>query len=211
MALDFPTSPTDGQVYDNYIWVAALDAWRRLPIDPAIPLGNLADVTLTTPVDGEVLAYSSGDWVNSGGDFYSKTNILGTVSQTAGVPTGAIIETGTNANGTFIKYADGTQICLFKAGGTLPTGATTSTSVLGLSGFRTNTPYLWTYPAAFVAVPAMSVYSQRYGDRDVINYSANVGGNPSSTQWGGIAIVTNNTLGLGFHAELNLIAIGRWF
>lgn len=36
--------------------------------------------------------------------------VLGTVSQTAGVPTGAIIETGTNANGTYTKYADGTAI-----------------------------------------------------------------------------------------------------
>lgn len=38
-------------------------------------------------------------------------NILGTVSQTSGVPTGAIIERGSNANGEYVKFADGTMDC----------------------------------------------------------------------------------------------------
>ncbi|MBF8746913.1 phage tail protein [Pseudomonas monteilii] len=37
--------------------------------------------------------------------------ITGTVSQSGGVPTGAIIERGSNANGEYVRYADGTQIC----------------------------------------------------------------------------------------------------
>jgi hypothetical protein len=45
-------------------------------------------------------------------DHYKKSNILGTVSESSGVPTGAIIERGNNANGEFVKYADGTLICL---------------------------------------------------------------------------------------------------
>ena len=36
---------------------------------------------------------------------------VGTVSQSGGVPTGAIIQRGSNANGEFVRYADGTQIC----------------------------------------------------------------------------------------------------
>jgi len=36
---------------------------------------------------------------------------LGTVSQSSGVPTGAIIETGSNSNGRYTKFADGTMIC----------------------------------------------------------------------------------------------------
>ena len=42
---------------------------------------------------------------------YGKNNILGTVSQSAGVPTGAVIERGSNANGEYVRFADGTQIC----------------------------------------------------------------------------------------------------
>ncbi len=37
--------------------------------------------------------------------------ILGTVSQSGGVPTGAIFEQGSNANGEYIKFADGTLEC----------------------------------------------------------------------------------------------------
>jgi hypothetical protein len=42
---------------------------------------------------------------------YNRENILGTVSQTAGVPTGALIESGSNANGSYERYASGLQIC----------------------------------------------------------------------------------------------------
>jgi hypothetical protein len=39
---------------------------------------------------------------------FHRGNIVGTVSQSAGVPTGAIIQRGSNANGQFTRYADGT-------------------------------------------------------------------------------------------------------
>ncbi|MGE6564322.1 phage tail protein [Pseudomonas hunanensis] len=39
-------------------------------------------------------------------------DILGTVSQIGGVPTGAIVERGSNANGDYVKFADGTLICI---------------------------------------------------------------------------------------------------
>ena len=42
---------------------------------------------------------------------YNSQNILGTVSQSGGVPTGAVIERGSNANGEYVKFADGTMIC----------------------------------------------------------------------------------------------------
>jgi hypothetical protein len=35
---------------------------------------------------------------------------VGVVSETNGVPTGAIVESGSNPNGTFTKFADGTAI-----------------------------------------------------------------------------------------------------
>ncbi|EKD22479.1 MAG: hypothetical protein ACD_85C00011G0003, partial [uncultured bacterium] len=44
-------------------------------------------------------------------EVYTSGSILGTVSQSAGVPTGAVIEQGSNANGEYCRYADGTQIC----------------------------------------------------------------------------------------------------
>lgn len=44
-------------------------------------------------------------------DLYKKRNILGSVSQSGGIPTGAIIERGSNVNGEYTKYADGTLEC----------------------------------------------------------------------------------------------------
>ncbi|MFU7708759.1 phage tail protein [Aeromonas veronii] len=44
--------------------------------------------------------------------YYKRKNILGPVSQVAGIPTGAIIERGSNANGEYIKFADGTLVCI---------------------------------------------------------------------------------------------------
>jgi hypothetical protein len=48
---------------------------------------------------------------NNQNQVYTQNNIVGTVSQSGGVPTGAIIERGSNANGEYIKFADGTIIC----------------------------------------------------------------------------------------------------
>lgn len=44
-------------------------------------------------------------------DLYHQNNIVGTVSQSGGIPTGAIVQRGSNANGEFVRVADGTQIC----------------------------------------------------------------------------------------------------
>lgn len=43
--------------------------------------------------------------------FYLQSNILGPVSQAAGVPTGALFQNVTNANGTALIFPDGTAIC----------------------------------------------------------------------------------------------------
>lgn len=50
--------------------------------------------------------------LGSSGALYSRDSILGAVSQSSGVPTGAVIQRGSNANGEFVRFADGTQICI---------------------------------------------------------------------------------------------------
>ena len=42
---------------------------------------------------------------------YGPGNLLGPVSQNGGLPTGAVIEQGSNGNGYYLRLADGTQIC----------------------------------------------------------------------------------------------------
>lgn len=69
---------------------------------------------------------------------YDSANLLGAVSQTAGTPTGAVLERGSNANGDYLRLADGTQIC----SRTMAASAVAATT--------------WTFPSAFVAAPAVS-------------------------------------------------------
>ncbi|OJF97563.1 gp53-like domain-containing protein [Pararhizobium antarcticum] len=43
--------------------------------------------------------------------FKINPQMVGTVAQSSGVATGAIVERGSNANGEYVRFADGTQIC----------------------------------------------------------------------------------------------------
>ena len=72
---------------------------------------------------------------------FDSGNVLGTVTQSAGVPTGALIERGSNANGTWVRLADGTQFC-WSQEWTLDV-ATASGSLFS------SAEQLWTFPAAF--------------------------------------------------------------
>lgn len=112
----------------------------------------------TTWHDGLVLDRSSGkaDLPNgatiSGTEAYRRGNILGAVTQTGGTPTGAIIQRGSNNNGDFVRYADGTQFCYatLNLGNATDYGNGTFDNL-----FRTNIQN-WSYPAAFIEPPLIS-------------------------------------------------------
>jgi hypothetical protein len=84
------------------------------------------------------------------GIIFNQGNILGTVSQSAGVPTGSILESGSNANGEYVKYADGTMICWNYA---LTTQASSTDTG---SMFRTLSTATWTFPVAFLVAPVVT-------------------------------------------------------
>jgi hypothetical protein len=145
------------------------------------------------------------DWVK----LYNQSNILGTVSQSAGVPTGAIIERGSNANGEYVKYADGTLIC------TASTLLFTYSSVNEL-GFGD-----YSFPAVFVAKPAVSLTPSGAGIlQGVVGAGALFRAqylNPiawvTSSSGAQLTLNTNADLPLqsGDEFEIALIAIGRWY
>ena len=83
---------------------------------------------------------------------YDQGSILGTVSQSGGVPTEALIETGSNANGRYSRWADGTQMCwhTISAGSGIAAGAGTAASPYATSAFG------WTFPAAFALPPVVN-------------------------------------------------------
>lgn len=81
--------------------------------------------------------------------------MVGTVSQSGGVPTGAIIERGSNANGEYTKFADGTLICSMAG---LLDNASISVA------FRQRYTIGWTFPHQFSSTP--KVYFNGLSDQD---------------------------------------------
>ena len=61
MALDFPTSPTDGQIYDNYYWDNTNSRWQLLGSALEVPanFSNTATGTYTDGYDYKYVSFTS--------------------------------------------------------------------------------------------------------------------------------------------------------
>lgn len=131
---------------------------------------------------------------------YRQNNILGVVSG-AGAPTGAIIERGANGNGEYTKFADGTLVCWR----VIPTNSTGTYAVGALFGSDAYAP--GPFPSAYASVPTVTSGATGAVHADCIFASAWIP--PALNNWGGWrAIATTNVAAA---AQINLIAIGRWY
>ncbi len=124
---------------------------------------------------------------------YHRGNVLGAVGQSAGLPTGALVERGSNANGEYVRFADGTQIC------TSPQWAL-DTNVASGSLFR-SAEQVWVFPAAFSAVPMVHATN--------MNNTEIWGAARSSSTTGAAGRLWAATSFTG--RSLRMSAIGRWF
>jgi len=158
------------------------------------PNTNLTQ-TLTLPdATGTVLAEQSGNI------FYKQSNILGTVSQAAGVPTGAVIERGSNANGEYVRFADGTQICY----STTPAITLAVTTGIGSDVTRS-------FSTVFIAAPRVTV-TQSAGHSEITAGSTSGFANKDG-------LLTTSTYCIGCRSLyvsgttvlFDVVAIGRWF
>jgi hypothetical protein len=131
-----------------------------------------------------------------GSQVFYRGNILGTVSQTSGVPTGAILERGSNANGDYIKFADGTLICWL----TTPT----LTASIAVGNVFTSTVSSPSFPATFSVAPAISASATRLGGT-----TGHWAGSVSSSTTGATARLL--TAVTGATGTIDIIAVGRWF
>ncbi|MCA2011161.1 DUF2793 domain-containing protein [Cereibacter sphaeroides] len=133
---------------------------------------------------------------------YRQGNILGTVSQSGGGPTGAIMERGSNANGEYVRFADGTQICWASIDET-PTAWATAEGAF----FRRSSSLTWTYPAAFIAAPVVTP-TAHFGDERVTGCRPR--GIPGTmsvflTPW------SSSSSGAANAKTVFAVAYGRWF
>ena len=136
-----------------------------------------------------------------GNEAYKKQNILGTVSESSGVPTGAIIERGSNANGEYVKYADGTLICTKQT--VIPKTQAVTTDYGGVFG---TAAIGWTYPATFIAAP-LTFASTRYVDGAFGIWADTIGEDTNGAQ---VILYCDQSRGTAGN-EGRAMAIGRWF
>ena len=115
---------------------------------------------------------------------YGRGNVVGTVSESGGAPTGAVIEQGTNANGSYVRFADGTQIC-------------SHTTFSNASG-----PATWVYPALFGNIPVITLGVGAAGARVSTYQSAG----PSSVAVNGFTLSGARAV-----FSVAVVATGRWF
>lgn len=140
---------------------------------------------------------SNGVW-RDWSQLYHNHNIVGTVSQSGGVPTGAIIERGINGNGEYIKLADGTLICLKIY--TSEEGIFCDTPDGPL--FRTNQPLNWQFPHGFATAPHV------WGSSRTARITW-VKARPLSSSNGEAVLVAS--VAFSVPVSIELIAMGRWY
>ena len=145
-----------------------------------------------------------GPWV----EIMHQGVMVGTVSQSGGVPTGAVIQRGSNGNGEYVRFADGTQICTrsFDLGSIIANGSGTYASP-----YHTNAGSV-TYSAAFVALPILSFSFPTPGGVGVSGrILVTAGFDDSTTGLGNFRVARLSADSTGANAVGTLTAVGRWF
>lgn len=170
-----------------YDWLAGSAGATNLPVALPVAKGGTGGITPALARSGLQLGTAA------------VAAIVGQVSQAGGVPTGAIFERGSNANGEYTKYADGTMDCFLY---TTVTDQACDTPYGSLFiGTRT-----WTFPMAFSAPPAVSL-----NGRIATGASwAGMGGGASNT---GVTVrfVDGFSRATGVTTVMAFMAKGRWY
>jgi len=112
----------------------------------------------------------------------------------------AIMEQGTTANGTYIKYASGVQIC-FTGFLTVTDQAINTAYGTLFQGLRS-----WTYPSAFAGVPSVNANGQWGTSASWSSVTQNVNTTSATLRF---IDTTSRATGTSFY--YSAVAVGRWF
>lgn len=191
---NFGRSFTDTE-FNN--WLTYVKDLRDLSDTPANPEGVVFPTRPSlTGTAGEAV------WTR----LYRRNNILSTVGLASGVPTGGLIETGSNVNGLYMRFADGGQLCRARIVPGYFSAARLVTS--------------WTFPAAFFGLATYSFHAT-FSTRDNTNTVAGlpeldieectiISQNRSATSIDIHVMSPTYTFVTGDDVWLDLIAFGRW-
>ncbi|MDF5869110.1 pyocin knob domain-containing protein [Pseudomonas aeruginosa] len=182
-----------------------LGPWSNLPpgIDALNPIGsaiyqNVYDAStsyqLFIPRTSNILYFRrkvAGNW-QAWVRMLSDAQLLGTVAQSSGAPIGAIMERGSNANGQYERFANGTQVC--------------TVSLLGANDRVAGQGYTLTLPATFTGDWAVGV-SVSWASHS-FNPAANNGIRVAYANGNALTFILSENLGTN---RLIFSCVGRWF
>ncbi len=132
---------------------------------------------------------------------YGPGNLLGTVGQSGGVPTGAAIERGSGTGGEYVRFADGTQICTHVQ--SVPATDTAEGAM-----YVSASDAVWTFPAAFAAAPCVTgVPAVAMAAAAFLTAPATAPADPAT----GFRCRACATASDATARSYALLAVGRWF
>jgi len=129
-------------------------------------------------------------------EVYTRKNVVGSVFESAGLPTGAVVQYDFIGGAHSIRWADGTQICWKNSIGTPQ--ATTASGPL----FTNASEEIFDFPLDFISLPTVM---------------ASTSG--ASARWATVSSISSSQAGIrvfctvtsAANVPVNAIAIGRWF
>ena len=154
--------------------------------------GGLRGSVEVTTDSININSVSGASSIDGSGKVFGVNNILGTVSESDGTPTGAIFERGSNVNGDYVKYADGTLICTAREART--------------SGDDGD----WDFPVSSVTRPKVFGQCSQFGaDPVVLKFSLSTALPSTHVSWAPFRAFNDNTVIADTYVDM--LMIGTWF
>lgn len=169
---------------------------------------NTIQITSTEPTDSD-----NKIWIDTGEVGSAVSEITNSYSTSTGLGYSAnyvnnnvgVVESGSNTNGSYIKYADGTMICY-------QSQVFSNYQITGQQGvLYTTTLTPNDYPVAFVGNLPIVSRSIKSTTWTVYGFGSNNATAPSLTNSGSFEIFRGSSTGTGtVNTTIDIIAIGRW-
>lgn len=174
---------------------------------PAVPDAPSLSSPATFEVDTSAFLAWMAALAQSGIDgdgFLLVDDIIGTVSQSGGVPTGAIIERGSNANGKYLKLADGTMFAWKRLTLTAQDITAAYGSLYRSASLLSGATAL---PVTFSETPTFSISAHvaDYAVATLIGGTGDANNTPATVYAASGVSLTNRTI------YVNVKAVGRWY
>ena len=153
------------------------------------------------------MAYTKTNWTDT--TPINTTNLNTSSKDDLVTAINSVVESGSNNNGSWIKFADGTMICKF----TQIINVAVNTAWGSLYGGKCS---LHDYPQEFIDIPETNLTLVANNTADGGNYAGWIGTNggtddirPTNKNFGEFDILRPTTTNNGYY-KVQVIAIGKW-